>query len=162
MLIKNENYDALHQKMIEYQGVFIASRMTDTLIKDVDGALQSKYTGESIEYVARDIIDQTYKIKRLYDRDQLQSITGKEKFELEIADINNMIATLKFKVKNKFKDEPVLVNRLEEIIDTWLLATPIVGKDPTKLQEKIIADIESQNADMVLREQDKKLYSGRW
>ena len=155
MLIKNENYDALHQKMIEYQSVFIASRMTDTLIKDVDGALQSKYTGESIEYVARDIIDQTYKIKRLYDRDQLQSITGKEKFELEIADINNMIATLKFKVKNKFKDEPVLVNRLEEIIDTWLLATPIVGKDPTKLQEKIIADIESQNADMVLREQDK-------
>tara|TARA_R100000234_G_scaffold46236_1_gene27562 strand:+ start:6390 stop:15590 length:9201 start_codon:yes stop_codon:yes gene_type:complete len=155
MLIKNENYDALHQKMIEYQGVFIASRMTDTLIKDVDGALQSKYTGESIEIVARDIIDQTYKIKRLYDRDQLQSITGKEKFELEIADINNMIATLKFKVKNKFKDEPVLVNRLEEIIDTWLLATPIVGKDPTKLQEKVIADIEAQNVEMVLKEQDK-------
>ena len=73
-----------------------------------------------------------------------------------------MIATLKFKVKNKFKDEPVLVNRLEEIIDTWLLATPIVGKDPTKLQEKIIADIESQNAEMVLKEQDKverKLYN---
>jgi hypothetical protein len=155
MLIRNENYDAIHQKLIEYQSVFMGTRMIDTLVKDVTKSLSSKYSADSIEAISKEIIDTTYKIKRLYDKDQLMSITGKEKIELEVADVNKMIATLKNKLKTKFGDEPVIYDRLEEITDVWLLSTPIVGKDPTRLQEQIMLDIESQNADMIIKESAK-------
>jgi len=153
--VKNDNFDGLYQKMIEYNGVYISSQISAQLARDVARLTETRYSNEAIEPVIQDMIDTAYKIKRLYNRDETISVTGKEKNEMSVADINNFIATYKFKLKTKFKSEPDLYKKLEDVFESWLQSTPIIGKDPTKLQQKIINDIESQNAEMVIKEQSK-------
>ena len=144
-LIKSENYSAFYNKMIEYQSMHRAMEMSNGLIRTYAGNERSKYSNDTLELEIKSLIDNTWTIKSMFNRDLNLVPEGFAKENLSMADINQYIYVTKAKIKAKYKDEPSLAKDLINVYEAWLLATPKLDRPLNELQQSALDTIFAEN-----------------
>ena len=134
----------LHQKVFEYQGIFRSLKMSEQFIRDIQQKKPNEYGSETAEMIVKDIIDQTFMIKSLFDRGNNLSFPGKRHLELSGNDVNTLIRRVKLNFKDKY---PAIYKDIEPIIETWLLSSPLKGPT-TDIQKLALLDIEKENSNI--------------
>ena len=134
----------LHQKVFEYQGIFRSLKMSEQFIRDIQQKKPNEYGSETAEMIVKDIIDQTFMIKSLFDRGNNLSFPGKKHLELSGNDVNTLIRRIKLNFKDKY---PTIYKDIEPIIETWLLSSPLKGPT-TDIKKLALLDIEKENSNL--------------
>lgn len=124
----------MHEKVMDYQGIFYSLQQSKDFIRE------SQNIGiptDRAERIVRDIMDSTYNIKSYFHTEtKLRGIGDMQNEKIVTPEIvNSIIRRLKDKYGNTYKAETY--NKLEELIDFWLLSR----------------DFRTPNSDLLLKQE---------
>ncbi len=138
----------LHNKLMEYQGMWRSLRLSDYFINSMSAREDIPYGSETAELIVKDIIRTTYNIKSFLQENSsitMDTVIGGKR-NAEPKDINQNIANLKQQYAEKY---PEIFKEIESVMDSWLLTkTAMIDPAKTKFQEEMHVDLFQQGLKM--------------
>lgn len=136
-----DNPTLMHNKLMEYQGMWRSLRLSDYFIQSMGVREDVPYTSESAQQIVKEVIRNTYNIKSFMQENSglaLNTVVGGKR-NAQPKDINQYIANMKLEYQQKY---PEIFTEIEAVIDSWLLTkTAMVEPSKTKFQYKQQLDL---------------------